>query len=159
MNRKRKHEVEKVYHKKSRMYVEIDTGIVTLIKLLWELGIDTSQSCMADYEHANKIWIQFGNVKSVEKFLNIIGDYDDPKVPSDMNFYNAIMGNSKNSNFPDFEFRFNIYDRKLYIVDDFLANKQLDKKGYYTGFSININMWFTPLLKDKIIKKLIKYKK
>lgn len=56
----------------------IDLKIAPLVKLLWELDIDTCNSC--EENRPGVIWIEFFSSYDAEKFVNIIAKYDDPET-------------------------------------------------------------------------------
>ena len=55
-------------------HADIDKAIAPLVKEMWRAGIVTSQSCQDS--PSGWIWLEFVSSFALEKFLNIVGDYD-----------------------------------------------------------------------------------
>lgn len=68
-----------VQHRKVRVTVgdqrgDIDEKIAPLVKEIWRADITTSQSCQ---DHPpGWIWLEFVSSFELEKFLNMVGDYE-----------------------------------------------------------------------------------
>ena len=45
----------------------MDTGIVNLLKLVWQEGFETSNSCQ---DARGKVWIQFTHLKDFQQIVN-----------------------------------------------------------------------------------------
>jgi hypothetical protein len=54
---------------------DVDVEIAPLIKELWRAGVDTVMSCQDNT--AGRVWIQFFSSQSLERFLNIVGEYEE----------------------------------------------------------------------------------
>ena len=65
------HSTTRVYCKSSKSHVEIDTKIVFMCKLLWELGFKTNSSC-ENYHDMGYVWIEFAGEQALTKFLQIV---------------------------------------------------------------------------------------
>jgi hypothetical protein len=55
---------------------DIDEAIAPLILEIWKAGIRTANSC-EDNVPRGFVWIQFPTTQDAERFLNIIGEYED----------------------------------------------------------------------------------
>lgn len=53
---------------------EIDEMIAPLIRELWIAGISTAMSCQEEYRET--AWIEFHFIDELERFLNIVAEYD-----------------------------------------------------------------------------------
>jgi len=128
----------------------IDSNIVDLISLLWDVGIDLSQSCELDTDHNGYIWIQMSNIPFC-KFMSIMYDYTN----NNKKMYDLFCthGDSK------LTYEFNIYDRRPYVIkfpENFGDLNKYQKP--YCDIDINCNVYISPDLKDDVIKQLIIYK-
>jgi hypothetical protein len=65
------HSTSRLCCKASKSHVEIDKKIVSMCKLLWELGLKTNCSC-ENFHDLNYVWIEFAGEKSLTKFLQIV---------------------------------------------------------------------------------------
>jgi hypothetical protein len=57
---------------------EIDEKIAPLIKSLWELGINTFNSCENNVPEG-WVWIEFESASHAEEFLNIVAEYNEDR--------------------------------------------------------------------------------
>lgn len=67
--------------------ISVDKGIAKLLKLIWNKGIKTVNSC--EENKPGVIWIQFASMNDLTKFLNKIARY--PKGRGS-NFWNTMYG-------------------------------------------------------------------
>ena len=67
-----KHQTVRVVHGDQK--ADVDKAIAPLIREMWRAGIETYQSCQD--RPAGYVWIQFDSSHELERFLNIIGDYE-----------------------------------------------------------------------------------
>jgi hypothetical protein len=65
--------------------VPIDEGIAQLIRLLWDLDLDTTNSCQ---DNNGRVWVEFATPYDAEEFLNRIAIYEDGLDT----LYNRIRG-------------------------------------------------------------------
>src|SRR5437773_4458721 len=65
--------------------VAIDVEIAPLIELLWDLNIDTMNSCQNNH---GRVWLEFASPPDAEMFLNTVATYEDD-IDS---LYNRIRG-------------------------------------------------------------------
>src|SRR3989344_8132881 len=65
------HKTTELYNKKYNQYINIDSGIVELISMLWENNIDTYMYCEENPRN-KKIWISFNSSIDLDKFLDIL---------------------------------------------------------------------------------------
>jgi hypothetical protein len=73
------------------MEAEIDCEIAPLILELWKAGIQTANSC-EDNVPRGFVWIQFLTVPDAERFLDVVGHYDDDGQESVPSRYRRILG-------------------------------------------------------------------
>ena len=67
-----RHEKVRVRHGSQK--ADVDKQIAPLIREMWKAGIETYQSCQDN--PAGWVWIQFESNHELQRFLNIVGDYE-----------------------------------------------------------------------------------
>lgn len=65
--------------------VAIDVEVAPLIRLLWDLNIDTINSCQNNH---GRVWLEFASALDAEIFLNTVAAYEDDFDA----LYNRIRG-------------------------------------------------------------------
>lgn len=96
---------------------EIDRAIAPLILEIWKAGIRTANSC-EDNVPRGFIWIQFPTAQDAERFLSIIGEYEDEEpAPSR---YRRMMGEGE---WPD-EWRYAVG------LEDWAVDHEADADGW-----------------------------
>lgn len=81
-----------IYDPSSNLAIEVDEGIATLLKAIWDFGIKTCNSCQEN--KPGTIWIEFISTEDVEAFLNRVMLGLDPVNSPDADdwLYSRIMG-------------------------------------------------------------------
>jgi len=83
-----------IYDLSSNQTIEVDEGIASLLKAIWDFGIRTCNSCQEN--KPGTIWIEFISAEDVEAFLTRIISGLDPLNSPDADdwLYSRIMGAS-----------------------------------------------------------------
>jgi len=81
-----------IYDPSSNLAIEVDEGIATLLKAIWDFGIKTCNSCQEN--KPGTIWIEFISTEDVEAFLTRVMLGLDPVNSPDADdwLYSRIMG-------------------------------------------------------------------
>lgn len=81
-----------IYDPSSNLAIEVDEGIATLLKVIWDFGIKTCNSCQEN--KPGTIWIEFISTEDVEAFLTRVMLGLDPVNSPDADdwLYSRIMG-------------------------------------------------------------------
>ena len=152
----------KVFNPLMNREIEVDKGMVQILKLLWKLGISTSNTCENNNpSHYGKcVWISFGRGKDADEFFDIICRATFPYKEDESSelhglyyrveeIYSSRIHETHRGE-RDWDLAVSLNDLNSYLVEPHVED-YLDE---YRGMSLSVSVRF-PLQDKQIVIKIL----
>jgi hypothetical protein len=137
------------------LVADIDEKIAPLIKRLWDLGLQTSNSC-EDNVPQGWVWIEFDSCSDAQRFLNLVADYSEDRN----SLYNRIR-QGWDSDDDELFWKYDVIPNDLGVAMDLVVDEDGDESIDETflgksDFIFSVSIRFPQTDLEQVMKSLNK---